>query len=130
MLPSKKFHHNFVSSQAMSQRPCKGLAISSPNPKLDQIASEIPDVKFFPPTPASCMHPQKYLLVFIRTRKSQSNQPVHLKSASSNRKKSKRRPFPSHFVHASFLHDEKPARIQVMKALYKNPEEIEMSGDK
>jgi hypothetical protein len=72
VLPSKKYHHNFVSAQAMSQRPCKGLAISSPNPKQ---SPAIPDVKFFPPAPASCMHPQIIFCVH-QNKKSQLIQPL------------------------------------------------------
>lgn len=53
----------------------------------------------------------KYLLVFLRTRK-----PVEPAYPPGKRqfesKKSKGHPFPSHFVHASPLHNEKPARIQ------------------
>jgi len=119
-MPSKFVTSCIHPCRAICQRPCEGLANSSPN-QASSNSSAIPDIKFFPPTP-SCMHPQSIFWCSSGSGKpAEPAYPPEKRQRESNKARSSIsipfcacQPLPS--VEAS----ENPS----MKALYKKPEEI------
>lgn len=120
-LPSKFVTSCIHPCRAICQRPFEGFANSTPNQGLLK-CSAIPDIKFsHRPLLHACV--LKYLLVFIRTRKASRASLSIWKAPTRIEIKKQGHEVPSHFVHASPIHQLKPARNPSKKALYKKLEE-------